>query len=125
MVLLCSKAFYYHSGPVNSILHRSVKFIYGVKRYYYVKHNGCGKTKPVRSISSETTMSIKGQIVILKDIRVKLNLKQNQKFREYIEDDRIVLEPVVPIAELGGSLKNMARRKTKKQLRDEIKSGWK
>ena len=70
-------------------------------------------------------MSIKGQIVILKDIRVKLNLKPNQKFREYIEDDRIVLEPVVPIAELGGSLKNMARRKTKKQLRDEIKSGWK
>jgi len=70
-------------------------------------------------------MSIKGQIVILKDIRVKLNLRPNQRFREYIEDDRIILEPVVPIAELGGSLKMLAKGRTKKKLRDEIKSGWK
>ena len=73
----------------------------------------------------ETTMSFKGQIVILKDIRKKLNLKPNQRFREYIKDDKIILEPVVPITELGGSLKKMGRGKTKKQVIAEIKSGWK
>ena len=73
---------------------------------------------------SETTMSIKGQVVILKEIRKKLNLKPNQRFREYIEDDKIILEPVVPISELGGALKNLVKGKTKKQIIQEIKSGW-
>ena len=74
---------------------------------------------------SETTMSLKGQIVILKEIRRRLNLKPNQRFREYIEEDRIILEPVIPITELGGSLKNLAKGKSKKQIIKEIKSGWK
>jgi AbrB family looped-hinge helix DNA binding protein len=73
----------------------------------------------------ETTMSLKGQIVILKDIRRRLNLKPNQRFREYIVDDKIVLEPVVPITELAGALKNMSKGKTKNQVINEIKSGWK
>jgi AbrB family looped-hinge helix DNA binding protein len=73
----------------------------------------------------ETTMSLKGQIVILKEIRRRLNLKPNQRFREYIEDDRIILEPVVPITELAGVLKNISKGKTKKQVIQEIKSGWK
>ena len=75
--------------------------------------------------SSVTTMSLKGQIVILKEIRKRLNLKPNQRFIEYIMDDKIVLEPVVPITELGGSLRNLAKGKTKKQIIKEIKSGWK
>ena len=69
-------------------------------------------------------MSIKGQVVILKEIRKKMNLKPNQRFREYIEDNKIILEPVVPISELGGALKNLAKGKTKKQIIQEIKSGW-
>lgn len=73
----------------------------------------------------ETTMSIKGQIVILKEIRKRLNLKPNQIFREYVEDDKIILEPVVPIADLRGTLSKMGKGKTKKQLIKEIKSGWK
>jgi AbrB family looped-hinge helix DNA binding protein len=81
-------------------------------------------TKPkLRSL--ETTMSLKGQIVILKEIRKQLDLKPNQKFREYIKDDKIILEPVVPLIELGGSLKKMGKGKTKKQVIAEIKSGWK
>ncbi|MCK5559562.1 MAG: AbrB/MazE/SpoVT family DNA-binding domain-containing protein [Thermoplasmata archaeon] len=75
--------------------------------------------------SFETTMSLKGQIVILKEIRRRLNLKPNQKFREYIKNDKIILEPVIPLTELGGSLKNMGNGKTKKQIIQEIKSGWK
>ncbi len=75
--------------------------------------------------SFETTMSLKGQIVILKEIRRRLNLKPNQKFREYIKNDKIILEPVISITELGGSLKNMGKGKTKKQIIQEIKSGWK
>ena len=78
------------------------------------------KPKPL-----ETTMSLKGQIVILKEIRKRLNLKPNQRFREYIKDDKIILEPVVPITDLGGSLSKMGRGKTKKQVINEIKSGWK
>ena len=70
-------------------------------------------------------MSLKGQIVILKEIRKRLNLKPNQRFREYIKDDKIILEPVMPITDLGGSLKKMGRGKTKKQVINEIKSGWK
>ncbi len=70
-------------------------------------------------------MSLKGQIVILKEIRKRLNLKPNQRFIEYIMDDKIVLEPVVPITELGGSLRNLGKGKTKKQIIKEIKSGWK
>jgi AbrB family looped-hinge helix DNA binding protein len=81
-------------------------------------------TKP-KTKSFETTMSIKGQIVILKEIRKQLGLKPNQKFKEYIKDDKIILEPVVPLTELGGSLKEMGRGKTKKQVIAEIKSGWK
>jgi AbrB family looped-hinge helix DNA binding protein len=73
----------------------------------------------------ETTMSLKGQIVILKEIRKRLNLKPNQRFREYIIDDKIVLEPVVPITKLAGALKNMSKGKTKKQILNELKSGWK
>ncbi len=75
--------------------------------------------------SFETTMSLKGQIVILKEIRRRLNLKPNQRFREYIKDDKIILEPVIPLTELGGSLKNIGKKKTKKQIIREIKSGWK
>lgn len=73
----------------------------------------------------ETTLSVKGQIVILRDIRAQLKLKPNQKFREYIEDDKIILEPVVPITELRGSLKKMGKGKSKKEVIEEIKSGWK
>ncbi|UCH90004.1 MAG: hypothetical protein JSV49_05010 [Thermoplasmata archaeon] len=52
-------------------------------------------------------------------------MKPNQKFREYIEDEKIILEPVVPITELKGALKKMGRNKTKKHLIREIKAGWK
>lgn len=79
----------------------------------------------LKIMSFETTMSLKGQIVILKEIRKKLNLKPNQKFKEYIKDDKIILEPVVPITDLGGSLRRMGKGKTKKQVITEIKSGWK
>jgi AbrB family looped-hinge helix DNA binding protein len=80
--------------------------------------------KPI-SKTMETTMSLKGQIVILKEIRRRLNLKPNQRFREYIENDRIILEPVIPIIELAGSLKKMGKGKSKSQVIQEIKSGWK
>ena len=73
----------------------------------------------------DTTMSLKGQIVILKEIRKRLNIKPNQRFREYIKDDKIILEPVSPLTELGGSLKNIGKGITKKQIIKEIKSGWK
>ena len=75
--------------------------------------------------TTETTMSKKGQVVILKDIRKTLNLKPNQRFKEYIKEDKIILEPVAPITDLGGSLKNLGKGKTRKQIIYEIKSGWK
>lgn len=75
--------------------------------------------------SFETTMSLKGQIVILKEIRKRLNLKPNQRFIEYIKDDKIILEPVIPLTELSGSLRNMGKGKSKEQIIKEIKSGWK
>ena len=73
----------------------------------------------------ETTLSSKGQVVILKPIRERLGLRPNQKFREYIKNDKIVLEPVVPLTELGGSLAKLRKGKTSKQVIKEIKSGWK
>ena len=87
--------------------------------------NKCDSMVKPKIKPSETTMSLKGQIVILKEIRKNLNLKPNQRFKEYIKDDKIILEPVIPLTELGGSLKNIAKGKTKKQIIKEIKSGWK
>ena len=95
------------------------------KTINYCKINESDTMVKLKIKPSETTMSLKGQIVILKEIRKRLNLKPNQRFKEYIKDDKIILEPVIPLTELGGSLKNMAKGKTKKQIIKEIKSGWK
>lgn len=51
------------------------------------------------------TLSSKGQLVIPKQLRKALNLRQGMKFDVHIEDNKIVLEPVghdSPIEALHG-----------------------
>ncbi len=71
-----------------------------------------------------TTLSAKGQIVICKSLREKLGFQPKQKFKEYEKDGKIILEPIIPITELGGILKKLGKQRTKKELIKEIKSGW-
>ncbi|MFH0862761.1 MAG: AbrB/MazE/SpoVT family DNA-binding domain-containing protein [Candidatus Altiarchaeota archaeon] len=72
------------------------------------------------------TLSSKGQIVLIKDIREKLGLKAGDKFIEKVENDQIVLKPVKPLAELFGSLRNEGdfKGKTTEEIMTEIKTGW-
>lgn len=75
-------------------------------------------------IQLEATLSSKGQIVIGREIRKMLDLKPNQKLREYIQGRKIIIEPIPTLEELRGSLKNIARGKKTEEIIKEIKKGW-
>jgi len=72
----------------------------------------------------ETRMTSKGQVLILKEIRERLGLSKRQQFIERTEDNKVVLEPVPNLTELGGTLKSMGENKSIKQLMKETKEGW-
>ncbi len=71
----------------------------------------------------QTTMSSKGQVVIAKEIRDKLDVKQNQRLIQKIEGGRIILVPVKRLSELGGIWKGKTK-KSIKQIMKEIDEGW-
>lgn len=71
----------------------------------------------------ETTISSKGQVVISKEIRDELGLKESQKLTEEIRGTEIVLKPVRPISKAGGMLKG-TDIKTDIAIK-EVKKGWK
>lgn len=72
----------------------------------------------------ETSMSSKGQVVISKEIREVLGLKPNQKFVEKMEGKKIVLKPVPTLEALKGSLRQVARKKSVRQISRWIDKGW-
>lgn len=72
----------------------------------------------------ETRMSSKGQIIIVKEIRDKLGLQENQKFIEKLQEKRIILEPVPSLSQLGGFLKTMGKNKKTIELVAEARKGW-
>ncbi|MDO8741218.1 MAG: AbrB/MazE/SpoVT family DNA-binding domain-containing protein [Candidatus Woesearchaeota archaeon] len=69
-----------------------------------------------------TSMSVKGQIVISKEIRDKLGLMPRVKFKEKIQGKKIILEPLPSLGELGGSWGKTG--KTTKELMKEVDEGW-
>jgi len=69
-------------------------------------------------------MTSKGQVLILKGIRKKLGLNSGQSFIEKEVNGKVVLEPVPRLANLGGVLKNIARKKKIVALIRETKEGW-
>ena len=71
----------------------------------------------------QTTMSSKGQVVIAKEIRDKLDVKQNQRLIQKIEGGRIILVRVKRLSELGGIWKGKTK-KSIKQIMKEIDEGW-
>jgi len=72
----------------------------------------------------ETKMSSKGQVVISKEIRDELGLKPNQKFLEKHKGGEIILKPVPSLTKLKGSLKNIARKKSVRDIGRWIDRGW-
>ena len=73
----------------------------------------------------ETMLSSKGQVVISKEIRDRLGLKEKQKFRETVVDGKIVLAPVPSLYSLGGALKDSPLgKKSTEQIMKEIDEGW-
>lgn len=80
--------------------------------------------KTEEEVLFETTLSSKGQIVIGGKIRKRLNLRPNQKFREYIVGRKIVIEPIPSLEELRGSLKALTKGKKTEDIIKEIKEGW-
>ncbi len=71
-----------------------------------------------------TSMSIKGQVVISKDIRIKLGLKPRDKFTERVKNNRIILERVPSVDELKTSWKKAMKGRTTKQIMKGIDEGW-
>lgn len=73
----------------------------------------------------ETVLSSKGQVVISKEIREQLGLKEKQKLLETVEDGKIVLRPVPSLHSLGGALKDSPLgKKSTDQIMREIDEGW-
>ena len=72
----------------------------------------------------ETTMSSKGQVVISKEIRKELGLKERQKMIEELRGNEIVLKPLMPISKAKGILKGMEKKSTRIIIK-EVKKGWK
>jgi len=72
----------------------------------------------------ETRMTSKGQVLILKEIRERLGLSKRQQFIERTKDNKVILEPVPNLVDLGGTLKSMGKNKSIKQLMKEVKEGW-
>ncbi len=72
----------------------------------------------------ETVLSSKGQVVISKEIREQLGLKEKQKLLETVEDGNIVLKPVPSLLSLGGALKGAFGKKTTQEIMKEIDEGW-
>jgi len=66
--------------------------------------------------------TIRGQITIPKDIRDKLGINQKSKLKVYIENNKIILEPVSKIDLLLKDIEEEARIKgyTHEELNQEI-----
>ncbi|MEM2282419.1 MAG: hypothetical protein QXH26_02575 [Candidatus Hadarchaeales archaeon] len=71
----------------------------------------------------ETTLTVKGQVVIGSRVRKKLGLRPRQKLIGKIEKGRIVLEPLETPEDLRGTL-GIARGRKTEELITEIKKGW-
>ncbi|MEM3402457.1 MAG: hypothetical protein QW179_02180 [Candidatus Hadarchaeales archaeon] len=71
----------------------------------------------------ETTLTVKGQVVIGSKARKKLGLRPRQKLLGKIEKGRIVLEPLETPEDLRGTL-GIARGRKTEELVKEIKEGW-
>lgn len=78
----------------------------------------------MEKVAFETRMSSKGQIVIVKEIREKLGLQENQQFLEKVEKRKIILEPVPSISRLGGALREMGKNRSVEELVAEARKGW-
>jgi AbrB family looped-hinge helix DNA binding protein len=71
-----------------------------------------------------TSMSPKGQVVISKNIRIKLGLKPKDKLIETLKGNKIIIEKLPALSELGGTLKGMMKGKTTDQIMKFIDEGW-
>ena len=59
---------------------------------------------------STVTISPKFQVVIPKEIRIRLGLTPGQKIQTFVFDDRIELIPIKPIKKMKGFLKGIDTR---------------
>lgn len=64
-----------------------------------------------------TTISQKGQIVVPKDIRDKLNLKPSDALKVALGGKKIIVEPLSPIEEFVGMF-SVKKTVTKKDIKD-------
>ena len=67
-----------------------------------------------------TTISQKGQIVVPKDIRDKLNLKPSDSLKVTLGGKNIIVEPLSPINEFVGMFR-VKKPITKKDIKDVFK----
>lgn len=67
-----------------------------------------------------TTISQKGQIVVPKDIRDKLNLKPSDSLKVTLGGKKIIVEPISPIEEFVGMF-SVKKPITKKDIKDAYK----
>ncbi len=67
-----------------------------------------------------TTISQKGQIVVPKDIRDKLNLKPSDSLKVTLSNKNIIVEPLAPLDEYVGMF-GVKKPITKKDIKDTYK----
>ena len=61
------------------------------------------------SSMTSATITSKGQVTIPAEVRRKLSLKSGDKVAFYLENDRVVMKPVIREAEAAFGLKRTAR----------------
>ncbi|EEG76219.1 AbrB/MazE/SpoVT family DNA-binding domain-containing protein [Dethiobacter alkaliphilus] len=73
-------------------------------------------------MSKFVSPTVRGQVTIPTDVRKKLQITPKTKFKVYVEDNKVVFEPVSTIDLLLRDLENEARAKgyTREELEKEI-----
>jgi antitoxin PrlF len=72
----------------------------------------------------EATLSSKNQVTIPKQVREYLNLKAGDRFKFFLQPDgRVVILPKIPISNLKGSVRKLARPVSLKEMDEGIAAG--
>ena len=71
-------------------------------------------------MTQETVIDEKGRIVISKDVRISLGLKNGMRVKLHIESDRLIIEKSVSPEEFRTKIKGFIKKRSKVPISDPI-----